>query len=242
MDTEVLRGVGFEEKEAKMYLALLRLGNSQASKIGEELGYDRTTTYYALLRMVEKGYVTYLIKNDVKYFQPVNPDKILLKVEENQKAFSEILPNLKQIADLGESDFSVEIYKGKEGLNTLYRDIIELGGELLSFGVDEKTFIDFDLLHFKRYVKEVDKGRLKERILTHSEAKEFGSKKSQYRFLPKEYFSPTPVAVYGKKVAIVIWEPTLHIVLIESESLAKSFTKHFEFLWEIAKSFKKKYQ
>src|SRR3989338_4393173 len=222
MDTEILKGIGFEEKEAKIYLVLIKFGNSPASKIGEELGYDRTTTYYALLRMVEKGYVTYLIKNGVKYFQPVSPEKILSKVKESESAFSEIIPELKKISGLGQSDFSVELYKGKEGLNTLYRDIIEQGGELLSFGVDEKTFIDFDILHFKRYVKEVDRGKLKERILTHSEATEFGSKKSQYRFLPNEYFSPTPVAIYGDNVAIVIWEPTLHIFVIESQALAKS--------------------
>ncbi|HLD56719.1 MAG TPA: helix-turn-helix domain-containing protein [archaeon] len=240
MDTEILKGIGFEEKEAKIYLVLIKFGNSPASKIGEELGYDRTTTYYALLRMVEKGYVTYLIKNGVKYFQPVSPEKILSKVKESESAFSEIIPELKKISGLGQSDFSVELYKGKEGLNTLYRDIIEQGGELLSFGVDEKTFIDFDILHFKRYVKEVDRGKLKERILTHSEATEFGSNKSQYRFLSKEYFSPTPVAVYGDKVAIVVWEPTLHIVVIKSKALVKSFTNHFEFLWKIAKPVRKK--
>ncbi len=235
MNTEVLKEIGFEEKEAKIYLVLLKLGSSPASKIGEDLGYDRTTTYYTLLRMTDRGYVIYTIKNGVRYFHPVDPEKILSRIKESENAFSKIIPELKKINNAGYSDLLVDVYKGKEGLNMLYRDIINEGRELVSFGIDEEAFMEYDLLHFKRYIQEVDKGKLTERLLTWKGAKKFGSYKSQYRFIPKEYFSPAPIAVYGTKIAMVVWEPTLHIILIENKTLSDSFRKHFELLWKIAK-------
>ncbi len=235
MNIDVLKEIGFEEKEANIYLALLKLGDCASSKIGEELGYDRTTTYYALLRMVDKGYITYALKGEVKHFQSIDPGKILLKLKDREDAFSKIVPELKKLSKIGSSGFFLEVLKGKEGLNTLYRDIINTQSELLSFGVDEEVFMEYDLMHFNRYVKEVDRGNLKERLLTYEGAKKIGSSKSQYKSIQKEFFSPTPVAIYGDKVAIVVWEPTLHIILVENKVLADSFRKHFELLWRIAK-------
>lgn len=239
MDTNILKEIGFEEKEANIYLILLKIGVSPASSIAEELGYDRTTTYYALLKMVNKGYATYALKSDVKYFQPVAPEKILLKLKDREDAFSKLVPELKKLGKAGPLGFSMEVYKGKNGLNTIYRDIVNIGGELLSFGIDEEVFMEYDLVHFNRYVKEVDRGKLKERLLTYEGAKKFGSAKSKYRTIPKEFFSPTPVSVYGDKVAIVVWEPSLHIILVENKNLADSFRKHFELLWTIAKPIQK---
>lgn len=240
MNIEILKEVGFEEKEAKIYLALLKIGVSPASKIGEDLGYDRTTTYYTLLRMADRGYAIYTIKNGVRYFHPVDPEKILSRIKECENAFSKIIPELKKINIAGYSDLLVDVYKGKEGLNMLYRDIINEGKELVSFGVDEEAFMEYDLVHFKRYINEVNKGKLTERLLTWKGATKFGSLKSQYRCIPKEYFSPAPIAVYGNKIAMVVWEPTLHIVLIENKVLSDSFRKHFELLWKIAKPVNKK--
>ncbi len=43
-----------------------------------------------------------------------------------------------------------------------------------------------------------------------------------------------PTITFGAKVAFIIWEPSLHIVLIENKKLSEAFKKRFELLWKIA--------
>src|SRR3989338_5872856 len=230
----VLRELGFEEREAELYLALLRAGAGTPSALAEALGHDRTTTYYALVRMVKRGYATVAMEGGVRTFRPTEPKALLAQLRETEDALAEAVPALEgQRREQGW--FSVDVLDGKEGLSAIYRDAVVAGGEVLAFGVDEALFYDYDSLHFKRYLKQVDKGTVKERILTHTGAKRFGSRKSAYRALPKEYFSPTPVVIYGETVAILVWEPEMHIVRIKDPVLAASFRKHFELLWRRAK-------
>ncbi|MDO8626933.1 MAG: helix-turn-helix domain-containing protein [Candidatus Diapherotrites archaeon] len=232
MQTSTLTEIGLEEKEAKLYMALLKRGDAPASKIAEDLGLDRTTVYYLLLRMHEKGFVSYHTKNSVKVFSAINPEKINNLLIHKQKDFEKLLPELKKLSESTKEDVHVEVYKGKEGLNSIYREIINTGGELLSLGIDEKKFSEIDNLHFQQYVKEVDSGRIKEKLITVEGATIFGSNQSEYRFIPKEYFHNVPIAVFRNKVIMIIWEPVLTEIVIENKEAAESFRKHFNKLWK----------
>jgi predicted transcriptional regulator len=233
---DILNLIGLDGKQSEIYLKLLSFGSSPASKIATELGYDRTTTYYILMQMLEKGFVSQTIRGRVKHFTAVEPKQIQSLLKEREQMFSEVLPNLMKLTEGQDKGLSVEIRQGKEGLHHLYRDAILTGGELLALGVDDAQYMDLDPIHFKQYNKEVERGKIKERLLTVKGAKVFGSKVSKYRFIPKEYFSPTPIIIYGNKVVIITWKPSVHLIYIDSKDLAKSFRRHFELLWKIAET------
>lgn len=230
---EILRNVGLEEKEGKIYIALLKLGSSSASTIGTHLGYDRTTTYYLLLKMSDKGYVTKKIEGGVKQFTAAHPNEILLRCEQKGEQLKNILPSLQQMMKIEPEELKVEVLKGVEGLHLFYRDILRTGGEVLIFGVDEEQFMKFDELHLNQYFKQSKKIGVKERVLTFEGAKCYGP--GEYRFIPKGYFQPNMVTLYGNKVVFILWEPQIHLIMIESKELAQSFKTHFELLWTIAK-------
>jgi len=52
MNEQDLLEFGFEHKESKIYLTLLKLGNIPASRIAKETGLDRRTTYDVLERLI----------------------------------------------------------------------------------------------------------------------------------------------------------------------------------------------
>ena len=92
----------------------------------------------------------------------------------------------------------------------------------------------------EQYFKKEAKSKVRERILTSDKYKFiFDRKTIQYRFIPDEFFSPTPVIIYGKIVAMIVWDP-LTIIRIENADLVDSYRKHFELLWKGAKSVKRK--
>ena len=51
---------------------------------------------------------------------------------------------------------------------------------------------------------------------------------NKIRFLPDKYFSPVSNLVYGDKVALIIRDEPIVIVLIESRKLAQSYRNYFE--------------
>lgn len=235
MDTTILESVGFEKKEARIYMELLRLGSSPASEIAGHLGEDRTTTYYALLRMLEKGHVSESIQGNVKHFTATPPEQILSLLEERKELFTGLLPSLQELMQRPRQEFTVEVRKGKEGLRHLYRDAIEAGGEVLGMGIDDSQYIAADPAHITQYYEEAEKTGLTERLITYEGAVMLGSSKvTEYRCVPAQYFPPNETIIYADKVVFMVREPSLHIIHIKSGELARSYRKSFELLWENA--------
>ena len=68
MKKQALLKIGLTGIEADIYLALLTLGPSLVSKIVEKTGINRTNIYDRLKRLIDKGLVSYVIKNNRKHF------------------------------------------------------------------------------------------------------------------------------------------------------------------------------
>ena len=81
----LLQDLGLEEKEAKVYLALLSLGETTATKISKKTNLDRTLIYQLGNKLIEKGLASYIIKNNVRYFSAANPEKLVQDLKEKEK-------------------------------------------------------------------------------------------------------------------------------------------------------------
>lgn len=237
METEtVLKEIGLTDGETKVYLSLLKLGSSPVSKIKEETGLHRTTIYDFIEKLLNKGLVHYVIKNNVNYYDATDPKKLIELLKEKMEHVTTILPQLQGLKGLSESDVRVEVYRGKEGYKAINNSILQTRKDYVVFGADESLFKErFGTVMEQFFKKEAELG-IKERVLTSDEATfvydMFPS--TEYRYLPKEQFNPTPTFVWGNTVAIMFWEP-FTVIKIENENLADSYKKHFELLWKIAK-------
>ncbi len=231
----ILQRIGLEEQEAKTYIALLDIGEGAAAKIAEKTGIGRVHMYQILAKLMDRGLVSFVIKNNVKYFIPANPEVLLKDLKEKEQELQKIMPALKARLELPFQDIKVEVYKGVEGFRSVLKDRIACGGDLYSFGVDEEMFQEkFGTIVEQFFRQEKEKG-LKEYILTSDAAKfMYGEKHVEYRFIPDEFFDPTPTAIYKDRVLMIIWEP-LTTILIQNKNLAEAYRKHFLLLWKTAK-------
>ena len=89
MYNELLNKLGFSDKSAKVYLALLQLGPSSVRKLAEFCELNRGTTYDTLKWLQEKGIVTFYQKETKQYFVAENPEK-LLNLAKNQERGAKI--------------------------------------------------------------------------------------------------------------------------------------------------------
>lgn len=233
---KTLKEIGLSEGEAKVYLALLKLGSSPVSKIKEETKLHRTTIYDFVEKLLNKGLINYVIKNKIKIFKATHPNKLLDFVKEKEDNVKTIIPNLIELSEFQKPELNVEVYKGREGFKTLLNDILRAKKDLVIFGAEETLFKKKFPILMEQFFKKEEKTGIKERILTNEKPNFIYRKKTtKYKYIPEEFFNPTPTFVFDNNVAILIWEP-LHIISIKNKDLADSYKKHFELLWKQAKS------
>ena len=118
---KVLQNYGLEEKEAKVYLALLKIGETTATRISEETDLDRTLMYQITNKLIEKGLVAYIIKNNVKYFSAADPEILIKNLKEKELDLKKALPNLKEIQKTIQKGIKIEIYRGRKGIKTAFK-------------------------------------------------------------------------------------------------------------------------
>ncbi|MFH1590759.1 MAG: helix-turn-helix domain-containing protein [archaeon] len=241
MDKTVLRDLGLTNNEVDIYITLLSAGSISVNAIAERSALHRQAVYDALDRLLEKGFVSFVIKNNKKHFQAVHPDRILDFLKEREEKLRIVLPDLIRLTTIPEEDTSVEVFKGKGVVRTLYRDVLKTlkaqPGEVLISGVEEDKFIEEDRIALSQYLVRLQRLSSSERVLVRETDSSFvEGPQTTYRSIPDEYFNPIPIYVYGNRLANVIWGHPNFAIVIKNKSLAETYRRQFNMLWSIAKT------
>jgi sugar-specific transcriptional regulator TrmB len=237
---QVLKKLGLTSNEVEIFLTLLRHGECSVYELAKKASLHRQVCYDALERLLNKGFVSYIIKENKKYYKSIEPKKIYNYLEERKEEINTILPQLEEIYAQPTEGTNVEVVKGKLVLRIIYNDIFktlnETKTELFAMGVDEEKFLEFDRIAIKQYISKMNKAKLKEKLLSkESAATFFPGGQSQYRLLPDHLFNPNPTHIYGDKVAIILWGTPMHGIIMQSKQVADAYRKYFHILWDIAK-------
>jgi len=232
-----LQKLGLQDADIKIYLTLLERGSCTATQIAQYTKLNRSHIYDKLDILLEHGLISFVIKNNVKYFKASDPEKILDFIQDIQKDVKNIIPDLNKIKAVSKTKTEVELYQGKEGMKTVFKDVIRERKDYIVFG-EEGKFQEILPIYIQQFLRDIRKLNIAEHLLSKESKRQkiiVASKKSQIRYLPDKYFSPVMTAVYGNKTAIFIWSEPLFAILIKDKSVAKSFKSYFNLLWNIAK-------
>lgn len=231
---EVLENIGLTPNEVKVYLTLLKLGSSKAGKISKDAQTNRTCTYDALRRLIDKGLVSYVYIGKKKWFQPVNPKRLSEFLEEKKEDVSKILPNLEGLFKQTKLKQNVTLYKGLKGIKTVFQDILREGKENLVFG-SEGQFVERMPIYSKQFLREQVRRKIRTKLIVRKGRKAEGSKVTEVRYVPEDVESPVVTNIYGNKIAVLLWTDTPEAVIIENKASADSYKAYFNLLWKIAK-------
>ncbi|MCX6707895.1 MAG: hypothetical protein NT001_07240 [Candidatus Woesearchaeota archaeon] len=239
MDTKLLKDIGLTETEIKVYLALLSLGATSAGRIVEETGVYRKNLYDALNKLVEKGLVTYVIENKIKFFQPKNPDNLMTylddqktKVDEKRLEIEKLLPELKSKFTSLTPEIESEIYRGTEGIKTILKQCLD-HKEILMIGAtgDVENRLPYFWPHYNKKRQQL---KCKWKLLLTYEARNKPITKSkyyEYKILPKILSGMNVIYIYGDYVANVLWLEKPMAFVIRHKTLADNYRKYFDYLW-----------
>lgn len=230
----VLKKYGLDELDAKVYLALLEIGDSTATKISERTGIGRVHTYQITHRLIHKGLASYVIKNNVKYFIAAEPKTLLQNLKSVEEELKSIMPVLEEKRTQYTQQTKVEIYRGREGINTIFNLILRDAKPYFFIGGIEESCNIFEL-QSKIFVKRAEKIKLRGKILARQNDNFFAGKYEEFRYLPDKIRIPTTTWTWSDKTGIFVWSEPYYCILIENKKIAKSNVATFNYIFETAK-------
>ncbi len=132
MQLDILKKLGFSDKNAVIYLALVRLGPSSVRKLAEMTDLNRGVVYEGLKWLQEQRLVDFYEKDAKQYFVAEDPDKLRIllveragELKDAEEELREIIPELKSLHNKGGERPVARYYEQKE-IPKILEDVLQI--------------------------------------------------------------------------------------------------------------------
>lgn len=247
-----LVNLGFGDKEASVYLALLELGPSTTSEISRLAKINRTTGYDILESLVNDGLVSPLGETKIQKFVAENPDKVIVflenkikRGEERLKSAYNLLPELFSIYNIEEKP-KVKYFEGVERIKEAFEDTLNAKLEIVGYAVGTDAFKAVGEEYLRDYFTRRVAKNIKVRVIAPDDpdtlkvtAKDQEELRESHIVPRDKFYFTTETNIYNNKVLIMSWKEKF-AVMIESKEIADAQKKVFELAWIGAREIGKK--
>ncbi len=243
MYEELLREIGLSQNEARVYEALLQLGQASVQKVSLKSKVHRRNVYDSLSKLIEKGLAAEIFIRGEKNFKAINPTRLLDLTKERESKLATVLPEMQAKYEAREEKEEAYLYRGIEGFKNYLQDILKTKETVYFIGA-KAFWLDPRLKHFlPRFQRERKRLGINFMHLFDYEVKKQKPEilklvGKPYRFLPKQYSSPTAVDIFGDYVVTFVGvkpgqldEEPLQFVM-KSRRLADGYRRFFQFMWD----------
>jgi len=236
--SQLLQNIGFTEKEALVYLALMELGSGTVTDIAQRAKLKRSIIYIILEGLIKRGYVSEIPDTKINHYVAAEPTKILSDLKNKAANFKNLLPSLLAIYNKTTWKPKINYFEGKEGVQKIYRyiehvkkaDFITATGRIAEYMPEEvESWITEKL---SKTVPLVGRHLLSNTKIDRDFAKRLKGTSQQIKFLPRGLTLEMDVSIYENKVALTSLGEHLFIVVIESKELYNSMKTVFDLLWQ----------
>lgn len=245
MDLEqTLNNFGVTDREVKIYLAALELGESLPKQLAAKAQVKRTTLYEMLPRLFSKGLLNPTIKGKRRYLAPQDPQQFIERKRADFGFLEVSKPELMALFNKEKIKPKVFFFEGIEGIKKIYEDMIISKRNIRAFaGVAD---VNAELLEWLQ--KEYEPKRIKNQIfvrnITNDKISDIDKimpqgeeRLRENRFISaKQYPISLEILIYGDKVGYttVKKESQPIALLVENKEIADSMKSIFELCWRMA--------
>jgi HTH-type transcriptional regulator, sugar sensing transcriptional regulator len=250
--TDQLIALGLTEGESKVYIALLKNGQSTVTPILRLSKVASSNVYDILERLIGKGLVSYILKSKTRYYQAAPPATLADYINRKQEKISEekiilsnILPVLTTLSSYKTQ--TAEIFLGFKGLRNAYEKLLFNGkrGDSAYFVYNpplenkskevlnkiDRFFLTIDKLYKTKGINY--SGVTTEPYRNSLFAKEYSWCSMRYVNFPLSI----DAEIYKDKLLLISWQNDDNpiAILITSEDMTQQLRKYFQSVWKLAK-------
>lgn len=232
-----LKELGLTDREAELYIELLRREGTSASEIAKAIGIKRTTAYPILRSMAKNGFVTQYIRNGKRVYHAQKPRRLASVFQRRLEHFEKNLSSLEQLNKRAISTFGLRFLETKEELKQFFEEVIsEYSGKSYCAIGDTPAWEGIDQTLLRAFRKQRAEASISVRLLLTATSKELNpdheSLKREVRFLPKKFRFKSSIDIYPDKVLIVSPELAAAAVVVDIPAMTDIFQAMFDMLWE----------
>jgi|SRR3989344_1010747 len=246
MKTDILGQIGLSKNEIKVYFALLELDQSSATPIVKKSGIPNSKLYPTIDKLIKKGLASYIIKNNVKYFQASDPKNLieLLNNKERQiiqekQEIEKLIPEMekKKVKEKQEAT----IYEGLDGVKVAFNIILNTlkkGEEYYVLTLGEELKSKETVTFFRDYHKKRKQKGIKLKLISNTQLKDFILKYHKYSGMQFKFVKqslPTGIFIFKDHVMTIVWGDTPTAFIIKSKQNYVYYKQFFEEMWGVAK-------
>lgn len=252
MDAQPLKELGLTDGEIKVYLALIRLGETTSGPLVEESRVSVSKIYSILDRLAKKGLASHIVKQKTKYFKAADPNRLVVYVQEKEAELKEqeqkikaMIPLLQMERESAMTAETAQVYEGMRGLQTARERTLKImkeGDEMWIIGIARTPYEGAMTPYFQEYHKRRYTKKIKCRYLYNEYArKPYGETSAKYpfsevRYMHSELVTHAWMEIYADTVTIGINKGKSFSVVIQNQEVANSFKTYAQLLWSMAKS------
>jgi len=241
-----LKNLGLSDNEAKVYIAMLKLGLATVLEISAKAGVNRPTTYVQIESLKKLGLASIQIKGKKQLFIAESPDQLEFIVDREKKAIEQkkeelvkLLPELIDLFNVSGDKPQVRFFEGKEGLIKMQDELLKSKSkEVVGFSTD--AILKILPGHPQKYSpRRVEKGIKAKLIYTGSQGPILKRKDEEMlreaKYIPPDQFPfKSDIAIYENNISISALEGKTVGIIITHKELADSFRALFELVWSLA--------
>ncbi len=250
MNTKILEEIGLTKTEIKIYLTLLKLGQSTTTPIVREAQIHASKVYEFLDKLIQKGLVTYVIQANKKHFRAGDPRFLegflrekQMEIEEQKKEIKKMVPEMQALMQSSKEVIQFQVYEGLRGVKSFYEMLLGvLKKKEISYVIGAPRIGNDKLEGFllNWHEQRIKKG-IYCKYIYDSNVRDYGKirekmKNTSVRYLPNNIISPIWVEIAQDFVALAhIKGDNAVLFSIKDAEIAKGYHDYFKLLWKISK-------
>lgn len=241
MLVKTLEQFGFNQRQAKIYLACLELGEAPASSIARFCNENRLTSYSILKELLKKWFIFEISKNNINYYTAVSPEKIFKDYQDKLSILEKKLPELMTIMNKFDNRPKLLFYEGVEGVKSVYDEILKTKEPLYAFLSDDNIAPELKEYLNETFIAKRKKKKIHASVIVRETpankqylSKTKKNKLTEIRIIHDDllWLEWELVLFWENKIACALYSPDeLSWFLIESKQLYSSLKSIFMFIW-----------
>lgn len=246
--TNLLKEIGFNDKEIDVYSALLPLGSASIRTIAERVKINRGTVYDVLESLAKKGFIDVKRNGSKRKFIVKSPEELLVFIENQEKnmenaktKIKEALPFLLSSYMKGGGKPTVEYFDDDKGIKNILEDVLKsFKNTYLDVARPNKEYYVYSSKSARNYLYKLFPNFTKEKLRLGVKTKVIalgeGADPKNLKLAERKYVhtdAPAYILIYGNKVALisVADDKKPFGVIINNEKIAKTQKIIFEELF-----------
>lgn len=240
-----LQQLNLSLNEAKVYNALLEIGQTSAGEIIKKTGFHRSVVYETLDKLISRKLVFKLEKQKIAFYQVTDPGRILQNIKSQEEIALNLIPKLKQLAGLKLPE--IVVYEGLESYKRFWLELclkLPEGSTDFVAGSIGKKWFDFMGKDYDKFLKlRIERGISWKMIVFEKEQVELEllkkyPKLNEFRIIERKNIGSNLEGnfnILGSESVVLHSATEPMIIEIKNPTLVRVFQNIFDILWSIGK-------